>query len=186
MSTIQPPKLYWKEIWNWAGVVTFLRLCIGVLYPILAVDWFSALCWLLIGAISDSLDGWLARRFNTVSHTGGFMDGWVDKIFGINVAWTIVLMGHVEWWMGWLLFTREWIQIPLVPYYVHRYMNGNVPKNRPFWAGKAASFLLFTTLVVGLLGWSITAAVTSISAGILGLWSALIYLEREFRIVFSE
>ena len=186
MSTIQKPKLYWKDIWNWAGFVTLIRLLIGILYPILAIDWQSALCWLLIGALSDSLDGWVARKMGVVSHTGGFIDGWVDKIFGINVAWTIVLMGHVEWWMGWLLFTREWIQIPLVPYYVHRYMAGIVPKNRPFWSGKMASFLLFVTLVVGLFGWTLMSAVTSIFAGVLGLWSALIYFEREFKLIFKD
>lgn len=186
MSNLHKPKLYWNDIWNWAGAVTIMRLLIGVLYPILAVDWYSALCWLLIGALSDSLDGWLARRFDVVSHTGGFIDGWVDKIFGINVAWTIVLMGHVEWWMGWLLFTREWVQIPMVPYYVHRYMNGVVPRNEPFWAGKAASFLLFLTLVVGLLGWPILAALTSIVAGILGMWATLVYLDREFQVVSVE
>lgn len=180
MSSIQKPKLYWKEICNWAGVITLSRLIIAVTYPFLAIDPSWALFWLLVGSISDVLDGWVARRQQTVSHTGGFIDGWVDKIFGINVAWTIVLMGSVEWWMGWLLFTREWIQIPLVPYYVNRYMKGVIPKNKPFWGGKVASFALNVTLVAGLLGLSIIAMCSSLIAGIFGMWTTLIYFEREF------
>ncbi len=118
MTEIQPPKLYFKDICNLAGCVTLFRLGIGITYPILISDWQSALFWLLVGATSDSVDGWVARRMGVVSHTGGFIDGWVDKIFCINVSWTIVLFGYVDWWMGWLFFTREWIQIPLVPYYI--------------------------------------------------------------------
>jgi len=180
VAQISKPKLYWKDICNLAGVITLCRLSIAVFYPLLAIDASWALFYLLVGGISDVLDGWVARRTNTVSHTGGFIDGWVDKIFGINVAWTIVLMGSVEWWMGWLLFTREWIQIPLVPYYVHRYMNGVVPKNRPFWGGKVASVALNVTLVAGLLDLSIIPMVSSVTAGIFGMWTALIYFEREF------
>ncbi len=183
MSQITRPKLYWKEVRNLAGLITFFRLGVAVLYPFLAVDASWALFWLLTGSISDILDGWVARRQGTTSHTGGFIDGWVDKIFGINVAWTIVLMGAVEWWMGWLLFAREWIQIPLVPYYVHQYMKGVVPKNRPFWAGKVASFALNTTLVAGLIGFSSLCLVTSLIAAVFGMWTILMYCEREFALL---
>ena len=180
MTKLIRPRLYWKDIWNTAGVITLFRLIIAVTYPLLATDNFWALFWLLSGSISDVLDGWVARRQGTVSHTGGFIDGWVDKIFSINVAWTIVLMGSVEWWMGWLIFAREWIQIPLVPYYVNRYMNGVIPKNRPFWGGKIASLALNVTLVSGLLGLPMVCLLCSLTAGIFGMWTILIYVEREF------
>ena len=186
MTENQTSRLYFKDICNWAGVVTLFRLGIGVSYPILISDWRSALFWLLIGAITDSLDGWVARKFDVVSHTGGFMDGWVDKIFCINVTWTLVLCGYVEWWMGWLFFTREWIQIPLVPYYVRQYMQGLVPKNKPFWAGKIASFFLFVGLSGGICDLHWLTLICSVFSAVLGLWTALIYFEREFAILSSR
>ena len=85
--------------------------------------------------------------------------------------------------MGWLVFAREWIQIPLVPYYVHQYMKGMIPKNRPFWGGKVASLALNVTLVSGLLGLSTLCLVCSVTAGVFGMWTILIYVEREFAIL---
>ena len=53
-----------------------------------------------------------------------------------------------------------------------------------FGAGKAASFsLLSPWLSVGRM---VCDRIIEISVGVLGLWSALIYFEREVRIVFSE
>lgn len=174
--------LHFKDISNLAGFLTGCRLLIAVTYPLLAVDWQWALGLLVVGSVSDMLDGWVARKQGMTSHTGAFADGWVDKIFGINVTWTLVLMGYLEWWMGIFLFSREWIQIPLVPYYVTRYMRGILPKNTPFWAGKVASFSLFWASVFGILNLPIHAFICTMVTGILGLWTALIYFQREFEI----
>ena len=171
-----------RDICNWAGLFTLIRLCIAVSYPFLARNWKLAIFFLLFGAISDIVDGVLARKLNVVSHTGGFIDGWVDKIFNINVAWTLVLLGYVPWWMAYLLFSREWIQIPLVPYYVTRYTRGYIPPNRPFWAGKIASVSLVTCLVAGILELHVIMMASCFITAVLGLWSALIYFYREFEL----
>ena len=43
--------------------------------------WTAALLLFLFGALTDWLDGWLARRLGQVSDFGKFMDALVDKIF---------------------------------------------------------------------------------------------------------
>ena len=101
--------LNWKDICNFAGAITLSRLLVAVLFPFFAQVPNLALIMLLYGAISDILDGVVARYFGTVSHTGGFVDGWIDKIFNINVAWSLVLFDYVPWWMALLMFSRDFI-----------------------------------------------------------------------------
>lgn len=179
-------RLSWKEICNWAGALTALRLLVAVSYPFFAGQELWAFSLLLFGAISDIFDGVLARKLKVVSHTGAFVDGWVDKIFNINVAWSLSLMGYLPWWLGFLLFSREWIQIPLVPYYVARYMRGYVPKNKPFWAGKVASVSLVIALSAGIWQEPIILLVSSLLTSILGLWTSLIYFQREFELFLKD
>lgn len=178
-------RLNWQEVCNWAGMITALRLLVAISYPFFAGEELYAFSLLLFGAISDIFDGVLARKLDLVSHTGAFVDGWVDKIFNINVAWSLVLMDYVPWWLGFLIFAREWIQIPLVPYYVTRYMRGYIPKNKPFWAGKVASVSLVVALAAGILSVASVVLVASLLTAILGLWTALIYFQREFEL-FSK
>ena len=174
--------LHWKDICNVAGAITLSRLGIAVVFPFFASEASVAAVLLLYGAVSDILDGVVARRTGTVSHTGGFIDGWVDKIFNINVAWSLVIFDYLPWWMALLLFSREWFQIPLVPYYVTRYLRGYIPKNNPFWAGKVASVSLVVSFFAGILALPKLLMYSSILTFALGLWTALVYVEREFQI----
>ena len=174
--------LHWKDICNVAGAITLSRLVIAIAFPFFASQAFAAAALLSYGAFSDVIDGVVARRTGTVSHTGGFIDGWVDKIFNINVAWSLVLFDHLPWWMALLLFSREWVQIPLVPYYVTRYLRGHVPTNNPFWAGKVASVTLVVSFFAGILALPTLLMYSSILTFAFGLWTAAVYVEREFQL----
>ena len=179
-------KLSWQEIFNWAGCLTGLRFLVAVSYPFFAGEESWAFSLLLFGAISDIFDGMLARKLGLESHTGAFVDGWVDKIFNINVAWSLTLMDYLPWWLGFLLFSREWIQIPLVPYYVTQYMRGRIPKNKPFWAGKVASVSLVVALSAGIWQFPVLLLLASLLTAVLGLWTALIYFQREFELFLKD
>lgn len=175
--------LRWKDICNIAGVITLGRLGLAIGFPFVAHDPLLAAIVLGLGAGSDVIDGMVARKMNCVSHTGGFIDGWVDKIFNINVAWSLVLFDYLPVWMAFLVFSREWFQIPLVPYYVTRYLRGHIVPNKPYWAGKWASVLLVVVFFAGLFGFDTIAFYASISTCALGLLTSLVYLEREFEVI---
>lgn len=62
--------------------------------------WTLALTLFLFGALTDWLDGWLARRLGQVSDFGKFMDALVDKIFTMGtfvslLALKIVPIGYL-------------------------------------------------------------------------------------------
>lgn len=59
------------------------------------------------GAVSDALDGWLARRFNAQSAIGLYLDPLADKIFvlGATLAWTC--NGRFPAWLFAMVIGRD-------------------------------------------------------------------------------
>ena len=78
-----------RDIINIANSLTFFRVCLSIpLWNFLssinqdsniyAVYWFLGLCFLI--ALTDILDGYCARLFNSVTDIGKFLDPIADKI----------------------------------------------------------------------------------------------------------
>jgi CDP-diacylglycerol--glycerol-3-phosphate 3-phosphatidyltransferase len=88
---------------NIANYVTLSR--IPLLFVVVALMYFpvplgSTLCFLayLLAALSDWLDGYLARRCDIVSTFGKFMDALTDKIFMIGLFVSILVFGILPQW----------------------------------------------------------------------------------------
>jgi CDP-diacylglycerol---glycerol-3-phosphate 3-phosphatidyltransferase len=60
-----------------------------------------------VAAITDFLDGWLARNFDMQSILGKFMDPVADKILVMAVGVMLVEMGRLPAWLVIVLLTRE-------------------------------------------------------------------------------
>ena len=168
-----------RKLWNISGFVTLLRLPLALIFPFVAADPFNATIVVLLAAASDAIDGVIARKMNTVSHEGGFADGWVDKIFNINAGWSLVVFDWMPWWAACLLFTREWIQIPMVPYYVTRYVRGHRPPNTPLVSGKLCSILLVVAMIAALWCQAFVMWASVVGTAVFGAYSTVVYLNRE-------
>jgi CDP-diacylglycerol---glycerol-3-phosphate 3-phosphatidyltransferase len=80
--------------WNWPNTLTWLRICA---IPLIALLFYMPYPWrypaagLLFAAagITDSLDGYLARRLGQTSRLGAFLDPVADKLI---VAVALVLL----------------------------------------------------------------------------------------------
>jgi CDP-diacylglycerol--glycerol-3-phosphate 3-phosphatidyltransferase len=98
---------------SWANYVTIGRilaipLFIIVLYlPIEYKNWIAALVFCAI-ASTDAVDGWLARRHNSVTRAGAVLDPLADKL--LVAAALIFLVGQgVEAWMAYVIIAREFL-----------------------------------------------------------------------------
>jgi CDP-diacylglycerol--glycerol-3-phosphate 3-phosphatidyltransferase len=86
---------------NLANILTIFRL---ILLPFIIVlfyipaEWAAWTCLTLyiIGAVTDFLDGWVARKFSQVSDFGTFMDPISDKIFVVVLLLMLVAVGRIE------------------------------------------------------------------------------------------
>jgi CDP-diacylglycerol--glycerol-3-phosphate 3-phosphatidyltransferase len=72
-----------------------------------AQDCFWAAVIFTIAALSDALDGWLARRMNVVSVLGKFLDPLADKLIVMASLIWMVPMGRIPAWVVIILLTRE-------------------------------------------------------------------------------
>lgn len=61
----------------------------------------------LVGASTDWLDGYVARRFNQVSELGKWLDPLVDKLLILAPLLALVELGEVPGWLVFLLLVRE-------------------------------------------------------------------------------
>jgi CDP-diacylglycerol--glycerol-3-phosphate 3-phosphatidyltransferase len=97
---------------NWANRITLFR--IGAILPILLLVHFPTplTCWLaallfIAAAVSDFLDGYVARREGQVTNFGKFLDPLADKLLICAVFIEMVGMGWVPSWIITLIVMRE-------------------------------------------------------------------------------
>jgi len=89
---------------------------IGLLYPSPDLTWpwirTSALLLFLFAALTDWLDGWLARKFGQVSEFGKFMDALSDKVLTLGMFVSLLALGELEDWALFpvlLILSREFL-----------------------------------------------------------------------------
>lgn len=88
-------------------IPTLLTLLRIVMIPVLAVvfylpwQWtsFAAAAIFGLAALTDWLDGWVARRFHQYSAFGAFLDPVADKLM-VATALFLIVQGHPTAWMA--------------------------------------------------------------------------------------
>jgi cardiolipin synthase len=68
---------------------------------------FIALYLLGIAAITDGLDGWLARRYNWVTRWGSFLDPLADKVLLISTFSVFYYLGYLPKWIITIAIARD-------------------------------------------------------------------------------
>lgn len=178
-----------------ASKITLGRLFCAPVFAVLAVFYGESvksgepnetIRWWAIGifitaAVSDGIDGYIARRFNQRSKFGAFWDPFADKTLLLT---GIVFLTFVPWGEGWhipiwftlLMITRDIIII--VGICILHYVNSHVPIH-PHWTGKVC-----TVTQMVLLGWVMLKIIPfsplypTIAATIFTIWSGIEYFRQ--------
>jgi CDP-diacylglycerol--glycerol-3-phosphate 3-phosphatidyltransferase len=93
-----------------ANVVTFMRLLFAVPVLVWILDqhdgnWGTFVGWLVL-AVTDGLDGWLARRDGT-TRSGAFLDPLADKILVAGAFVALAVRGDIAWLPVIIVIARE-------------------------------------------------------------------------------
>lgn len=143
---------------------------------------------LAVSAVTDWLDGVIARRYHLVSRVGQLLDPVADRLFVASTIIVLALRDIVPWWLVGLLVLRD-VFMGVVQLVVHRRGLEPLPVH---YVGKAATLcllygmpLLFLTTsddtvadVAKPLAWAFVIWGTGIY-----WWSAILYAEQASAVV---
>jgi CDP-diacylglycerol--glycerol-3-phosphate 3-phosphatidyltransferase len=97
-----------EEFWNWPNTITVFRIA---MVPVMLFIPFSqgklacqvfAWCF-IVAALSDIVDGWLARRGAQVTRIGKLLDPLADKLLVSTALIMLIVAGRLEWWGAWMV-----------------------------------------------------------------------------------
>jgi cardiolipin synthase (CMP-forming) len=78
-----------------------------LLQAMLAGDQIRIVVLFCIAAVSDGLDGYLAKRFNWTSELGRFLDPAADKLLLVSVFITAAWLDIAPWWVAAVAVARD-------------------------------------------------------------------------------
>ena len=180
-----------------ANKITVVRILMIPIFVTLAIyygesiqekdpqDWmrFAAIAVFLLAALSDGLDGYVARRYNQRSSLGVILDPIADK--GLLLSGIITLSisnwsqvdpnyGRFPAWFPVLVITRD--TVILIGSAVLHVLNGTV-RVRPSWTGKVATVLQMAAIAWVMLQMRIPPLIYVVfAAGFFTLVSGIIYV----------
>ncbi|HVF72005.1 MAG TPA: CDP-diacylglycerol--glycerol-3-phosphate 3-phosphatidyltransferase [Chthoniobacterales bacterium] len=158
-------------------------------------DWmrFTAITVFLLAALSDGLDGYVARRYNQRSSLGVILDPIADK--GLLLSGIITLSisnwsqvdpnyGKFPAWFPVLVITRD--AVILIGSALLHVLNGTV-RVRPSWTGKVATVLQMAAIAWVMLQIHIIPLIYVVfAAGLFTLVSGIIYVRDGVRQLSAE
>jgi cardiolipin synthase len=172
------------RIWTIPNVISFIRL-LGVplfLYLLLGPQHdVAAVIVLTLGGTTDWVDGYVARRMNSVSRLGELLDPFADRLYILAILVGFTLREVVPWWLTAALLLREAV-LAVALLVLRRHGYGPPPVH---YVGKTGTFVLLGAFPVLLLAEavpSIDAVAAPIGWGLawwaLGLYwaAAVLYL----------
>jgi len=175
-----------------ANKITILRILlipffiVQVLYYVeRGVEWhrFAAIMTFAIAAVSDALDGYIARRYNQRSHLGAILDPMADKLLLVSAILLLSFdhqgrLPQAPLWLVGTIVGRD--VLLLIGAIVIHYTCGAVTV-RPILLGKVATVLQMTCVLWGLFKWNLAglefwSAGAAICTGISGMFFLLILI----------
>lgn len=196
-----------RPLMTTANKITVIRIMMIPVFVTLAIyygesiqegnpqDWmrFTAIAVFLLAALSDGLDGYVARRYNQRSSLGVILDPIADK--GLLLSGIITLSisnwsqvdphyGKFPAWFPVLVITRD-VVIVTGSLLLH-VLNGKV-RVRPSWTGKVATVLQMAAIAWVMLQMRIPPLIYIVyAAGFFTLVSGVIYFRNGLRQLSAE
>ena len=136
-----------ERVFNLPNVITLLRLAAVpvVAWLILQQRWDAA-CWLfLAAAVSDGIDGMLARWLNQLTQLGAALDSIADKALGVVTLVMLTQAGAIPLWVTLAILLRD--SIIVLGALSYRGMAGHL-EIHPTWLGKTHIFAEFALLAL--------------------------------------
>ena len=171
---------------TWARIA-MIPLIVGIYYlpdGWLAPHWKNVTaCWLFVlAAVTDALDGYIARRYGAVSKLGEFLDPVADKLMVSAALIVLIALGRVDYYVALVIIGREITVSALREWMAKIGKSSSVAVNS---MGKiktiaqmvAIPMLLFHDRLFGIIDLHLIGTLLIYVAAVLTVYSMLIYLK---------
>ena len=171
-------------LFTWARIVA-IPLVVGVFYldlPMVSKNSFATGLFVVV-ALTDWLDGYLARKLNQTSAFGAFLDPVADKILVCAALLILLELGRVNAMVGLVIVGREIAISALREWMAQIGASRSVAVHR---VGKlkttvqmvAIPFLLFDGTLFGVIDTRLWGTWLIYAAVVLTIWSMVYYLQK--------
>lgn len=144
-----------------------------------------ALVLFAVAALSDAVDGAIARHFDLRSELGEWLDPAADKLLINALVVTLAAMGAYPLWFAVLVIARD---VVIVSGAIFASRRGSAVVLTPLLVGKATTAVLFMTVMIELIHLAVAPAGIEIvrslalwGAAVLTLVSIIVYTARWLR-----
>lgn len=129
------------------NLITLSRIALAPVLILLLKEqeYAASLGVFVIAGISDGLDGFIAKRFDSVSRLGSILDPLADKTLLVSSYVMLTLLGHLPFWLMLTVAFRDLLIIG--GYLVYTSMVGPV-QMRPSWLSKINTFMQIALVIV--------------------------------------
>jgi cardiolipin synthase len=167
---------------NAANLLTFLRLVLVpfVIRAILDGHHTLALALFAAAALTDVLDGAVARRFHLATPEGAWLDPVADKCLLSGVFLALAGAGTVPWWLVFIIFGRD---IYILAGAATVMLLTPVRKFPPSIWGKVSTLVQIVTVVAWMSGNVAEARVMLWPCAAFTIWSGIHYTWRTLQLL---
>lgn len=157
------------------NLISFLRICsIPYLAWLIAKhNMVLALLVLAISALSDCVDGYIARRFNQVSKLGQILDPIADRLLIVCSTLALTFTSIIPWWTLFLVLARDVIMAVLIVI-LAQYDYGPLPVNFMGKTGTALLMLFIVLLMIYSTSFMHTQIIYAFAIAC-GIWGIVLY-----------
>ncbi|KAH7349533.1 CDP-alcohol phosphatidyltransferase-domain-containing protein [Plectosphaerella cucumerina] len=185
-----------EEVWNIPNILTFSRLAAApvVGYLILHDNHTWALGLLAYSAVTDFLDGWIARRWDKKTVVGTVIDPMADKALMAILTVALAIKGALPLWLATIILGRDaglgvsaiyyrWISLP-PPKTFTRYWDFSLPSAEvhPTTISKYNTFLQLAliglTTAAPVVPWDVSTPLSLMqyTVAVTTIWSGASYI----------
>jgi CDP-diacylglycerol--glycerol-3-phosphate 3-phosphatidyltransferase len=172
-----------RSVWTISNFLSIVRVLLVL--PISFLLWSGgdeARIWtvalIIVGATTDLLDGWLARKLNQVSEFGKIIDPLADKIAIGAICSILAIRGFIPLWFFLVVIVRD-LLIFIGGIYVRRSRGVILQSNYPGkWAAAVISWYILITVAVPASDFAVLKELLKIASVLMLAISSALYLYR--------
>ena len=176
------------------NLITSLRLLLAIPISISIYQGKEELALILfvMAGVSDSLDGFLARKYNWESKSGQLLDPLADKCLILGTLLALAFSAKLPLWLVSILLTRDAIIVLGAILYLKLFDNANTISNRwgkhyTGWTIALFVIVLLQDILVGLSDlFDLLLVLAKLGVLAFGSLSLLFYFRDPGRVIFTQ